>query len=85
MKVMQVDYQKEPTAEIKAFNGFKYYVNIKHSGYFFSVYMVLSENEMREEEIKSATVSKLYFDRPKSIGTEYKINIRNVTNCKKYN
>lgn len=89
MKAKRIDRQSEPGEEIRSFKGFKYYANI-HYGHetinFFKTYIVMSEKELNKEEIKSAIRIQFFFDFMNETVDVYEIrDIRNVTNCKKYN
>lgn len=89
MKAKRIEYQSKPDAEIRNFEGFKYYANI-HYGHktinFFKTYIVMSEKELNNEEIKAAIRIQFFFDFMNETVDVYVIrDIRNVTNCKKYN
>ena len=89
MKAKRIIWQSEPTAEIRSFKGFKYYANIhygENSINFFKTYIVMSEKELNKEEIKAAVCIQFFFDFMHEPVGVYEIrDIRNVTNCKKYN
>lgn len=87
MKAKRIDWQSKPDAEIRNFKGFKYYANIHcNHNEFFKTYIVMSEKELNKEEIKAAVRIQFFFDFMYESVNEYEIrDIRNVTNCKKYN
>lgn len=86
MKAKRIDWQSKPDAEIRSFKGFKYYANIHYNHNFFKTYIVMSEKELNKEEIKSAIRIQFFFDFMYEPVDVFEIrDIRNVTNCKKYN
>lgn len=89
MKAKRIDWQSKPDAEIRNFKGFKYYANIYHGHktiHFFKTYIVMSEKELNKEEIKAAIRIQFFYDFMNETVDVYEIrDIRNVTNCKKYN
>lgn len=88
MKAIRITWQSEPPTEIRSFKGFKYYANIRinHNSNTFATYIVMSEKELNKEEIASAVRIQFFFDFMNETVDVYEIrDIRNVTNCKKYN